>query len=441
MADLLSDVARHIRRERLLNPAEPVRVAVSGGIDSMVLLHVLGALGHPSSVMHVDHDLRGTESDDDLAFVRESCLAAGIPFVSKRLDVLERARISGISIQMAARELRYAWFQELRVADPRQMALGHHADDAVETLLLGMMRGTGAHGWAGLRPANDGFIRPLLCVGRKEIVRYAREHAIRFREDSSNGDPKYLRNRVRLAVLPMLENARPGSLRAIARSLAPLREMERLASKRIAEECVDLRSDEKGVLRVPFDRIEQSEASHLFLLHLLRDRGFHPNTIERVHEAITERATGRMFYSDAHQANVDRDTLLISPNLRARPVYIIEDHATPPFGALFTWTYGTNEQPTGTLAPDRAWLDADRLDFPLELRPWQQGDRIRPIGPGGSKLVSDLLIDAKVPMSEKENVFVLISSGTVVWVAGHRVAEGFQVRPGTRNTFLITRNP
>ena len=441
MADLLSDVARHIRREALLKAKEPVRVAVSGGIDSMVLLHVLGSLGHPCVVAHVDHGLRGSESDDDLAFVRETCLTAAIPFLFKSVDVPGRVRARGVSIQMAARELRYAWFQELRCTDPMPIALGHHADDAVETLVLGLMRGVGAQGWAGMRPANDGFIRPLLFAGREDIIRYAQEHAIRYREDSSNADPKYLRNRVRLDVLPLLESSRPGALRSIARSLTPLRELERLAGRRIAEECMDLRPDGEGVLRVPFDRIERSEAPHLFLLHLLRERGFHPDTIERVREAVAEQATGSVFSSTDHMLNIDRHALLISPAHHARPVHTIEEFAPPSPDGPFAWSYGTSDEPAGILTPDRARLDAERLTFPLELRPWRHGDRIRPIGLGGSKLVSDLLIDAKVPMTEKEDVYVLVSSGTVVWVCGHRVAEGFQATSGTRWTFVIEQKP
>ena len=441
MADLISDVARHIRREALLKPKEPVRVAVSGGIDSMVLLHVLGSLGHPCSVVHVDHGLRGIESDQDAAFVRDTCLAAEIPFLFKRVDVPGRVRATGVSIQMAARELRYAWFQELRYAEPMPIALGHHADDAVETLVLGLMRGVGAHGWAGMRPANDGFIRPLLCVGREEVVRYAREHAIRYREDSSNADPKYLRNRVRHDVLPLLESARPGALRSIGRSLKPLREMERLASLRIADECMDLRPDGHGVLRVPFDRIERSGAPHLFLLHLLRERGFHPDTIERVREAVAEQATGGVFSSTDHLLNIDRHVLLITPARHVRPVQTIEEFAPPSADGPFAWSYGTFDEPAGILTPDRARLDAERLTFPLELRPWRHGDRIHPIGLGGSKLVSDLLIDAKVPATEKEEVYVLVSNGTVVWVCGHRVAEGFQATSGTRRTFVIEQRP
>ena len=223
---MLAEVERYIRRERMLEAEQPVLVAVSGGVDSMVLLHVLRALGHPCEVGHVDHGLRGAESDADRAFVEEHCRVNDIPFRVTKVDPKASAKGMEVSVQMAGRELRYAWFAELLKELGRPLAMGHHRDDATETLFINLLRGTGAHGWASIPPVSGNIVRPLLCVDRDAILTYAREDQVQFREDSSNADPKYLRNRIRHELLPLIEAMRPGAHKAIARSVDLLRETD-----------------------------------------------------------------------------------------------------------------------------------------------------------------------------------------------------------------------
>jgi len=432
---MLLRTARSIRQEKLLKSKEAVRVAVSGGVDSMVLLHVLRALGHPCSVAHVDHGLRAAESDADLAFVRAHCEREKIPFVSVRVDVNARAEREDVSVQMAARDLRYEWFHALHAADGLPIALAHHADDAVETLLINLLRGTGTHGWAGIRPKSGPFVRPLLATGRADILRYAREHGIAFREDGTNADPKYLRNRIRHEVLPLLEELRPGALRAMGRSTALLRELVTVAMRHVDEEAAAFLPDAEGRVIIPFASIESAASPALLLNTLLRPRGFHPDVVERVHDAIVDRSTGALFHAEGQQVNVDRDALIIMPVKDAPPAIRVERDGATPADARFTWAFVEPGAPPDGM--DEVWLDADKLAFPLELRPWRTGDRIRPVGLGGSKLVSDVLTDAKVPLVDKAAVHVLVSAGEVVWVAGHRLAEGYRAGPGTREVFRI----
>lgn len=437
--DLRSDVARFIRREKLLRLGDPVCVAVSGGRDSMVLLHLLRELGHRCSVAHVDHGLRGAESDGDLAFVREHCHRESLPFRSTRVDVAAYASGYGLSHQMAARELRYAWLGELATGLSMPIALAHHGTDAVETLLLGLLRGTGVHGWAGIMASRVPFIRPLLVADGEEVARYADRHHIVFREDSSNTDPKYLRNRVRHELLPLMEALRPGAMRAMARSLDPLRELVAHADGPIGHMAGRFKPNVDGAVRVPFQEIERSGTPLLVLHRLLRHRGFHPELIHRIRDAMLDEATGSVFTTDGWRVNVDRGALLIATVGEEWPAYVIGTNAPPPPGSRFTWRFqeGTGDPPPAR--PDEALIDASRLDFPLELRPWRHGDRIRPAGLGGSKLVSDILVDAKVPMAEKNGVYVLESAGTVIWVAGHRLAEGYQATVGSTSVLRIAR--
>lgn len=436
-SSLLDAVRRFIRRERMLEPGEPLHVAVSGGIDSMVLLHALRGLGHPCAVLHVDHGLRGAESDGDRAFVEDHCRRAGIPFRCQPVDAAAHARAAGRSIQMAARELRYAFFAEARQDQPWRIALAHHADDAVETLLLHLMRGVGAAGWGTIPPASGAFVRPLLAVDRAAIEAYAMEHGIAFREDSSNADPKYLRNRVRHELLPLMEAMRPGAKRAMARGVSLLRELERAGG--LVQHAEPLPVNEPRDVRIPFTAVEGSPAPTLLLQQLLRHLGFHPDALDRLHDAILERSTGRAFIAGGWRASVDRDCVIVGQVPSDQPAFTIDLHQPAGQQAGFTWSLHEGEPFALPDSMDEALLDADRLDFPVELRPWREGDRMRPIGLGGSKLISDILIDAKVPRNRKDLAYVLVSGGEVAWLAGHRIGEGFQATAASQRVLRIRK--
>lgn len=427
--DLLDAVRRYMRRERLLAEREPVHVGVSGGVDSMVLLHILRRLGHNCSVIHVDHGLRGKDSADDLEFVSEHCRVLGIPFHGRRVDVHGRVELGGLSVQMAARELRYSFFEEVRMRQPRSIALAHHADDAIETLFINLLRGTGVSGWAGIRPINGPYVRPLLSVHRSGIMRYAVEHRLAFREDASNSDPKYLRNRIRHELVPLLEDLRPGASETIARSLAMLRELTR--------EPDSASPPDRGT--IPFRDIEASEAPGVLLHSALRPLGFHPDAIERIREAVGNRRTGRIFRAGDHQVLVDRDALRLGEPRSDMGAIVIDMNDVPGSGGGFAWDWVEAPDPACPASMLEAMLDADRLRFPLVLRSWQRGDRIRPIGLRGSKLVSDILIDAKVPRDEKHLAVVLVSGRDLAWVVGQRIGEGFQPTDATRRALRIRR--
>jgi tRNA(Ile)-lysidine synthase len=438
-SQLLDEVRRFIRRERMLEPGEPLHVAVSGGIDSMVLLHALRMLGHPCTVMHVDHGLRGAESDADRSFVEEHCRREGIPFRWKKVGAGAHARNNGLSIQMAARELRYAFFAEVWQERPWKTALAHHADDAVETLLMHLMRGVGVFGWSAIPPVSGVFVRPLLAVDRLMIEAYAAEHGIMHREDSSNAESKYLRNRVRHELLPLMESLRPGAKRAMARSAALLRELGRAGE--LVRSVDPLSLSDARELRIPFRAVEGSPTPILLLHQSLRHLGFHPDALERLHDAILERSTGCEFIAGSWRAIVDRDSVIIGRVPSDQPAFTIDLHQPAAQHAGFSWRLLEGGPFAVPDSMEEALLDADRLDFPVEVRPWRIGDRMRPIGLGGSKLVSDILIDAKVPLPAKERTHVLVSgSGEIAWLVGHRIGEGFQATAGSTRILRIRRD-
>ena len=434
---MLDEVKRTIRSSSMLRSGEAVRVAVSGGSDSMVLLHVLRSLGYACNVAHVDHGLRGSESTGDRNFVEEFCSTRGVPFRSVEVDVRSRADEGIGSVQMAARELRYAWFEALHAEDPMPTALGHHEDDATETLFINLLRGTGLHGWASIPPISGFFVRPLIGVSRATILAFATEHRIPFREDSSNTDPKYLRNRIRHELLPLLEDLRPGARGAIGRSVVALRELQNAADRSFTHELSGLAPEENAPFCLPFERFEELPFAQVALSLLLRPLGFHPNTIDRIGSAITERSTGAVFRTGNWSLCVDRSGIIVVSAKGEFPSYVVDENGSAtPNSSPFQWRMEKGPVPV-PVGMHEVILDADELAFPLELRPWCEADRIKPIGLAGSKLVSDILIDAKVPMIDKASSYVLISGGEVVWVVGHRLAEGFSAGPKAQRVLWI----
>lgn len=407
----------------------------------MVLLHVLRDMGHSCSVAHVDHGLRGEESTADRVFVEQEAARLGLTFRWVQVDLAGAGK--GRSVQMAAREMRYDWFKERLLEGPRAMALAHHQDDVLETLMIGLLRGMGNHGWAGIPPVTtlqEGrILRPLLDVGRDEIMAYAAEKGIAFREDPSNKDPKYLRNRVRAELLPLMEELRPGARSAMARSARSLRELTGLAQEQLRREAEGIGPDANGVLRIPKDRLTASGSPRLLLMHLLRAWKPHPDLVDQVLEAVEVEATGARFNLDDHRLTLEQDALVLDLRPDGFPTFLVSgsEVAGGERGPLSWKTCPPGEVDLG-LGMHTAWLDLSKLEFPLLFRPWKVGDRMKPVGLQGSKLVSDILTDAGVPRNEKERTYVLQSGEALVWVVGHRVAEGFPPSAKTQEVLRAT---
>lgn len=434
---MIAEVERTLSQRGLARPGEALWVAVSGGVDSMVLLHVLRELGHPCQVIHVDHGLRGAESDADKVFVGSHCAALGVHFSADRVEVRTYAETTGRSIQMAARELRYELFRARVAEGPHKLALAHHADDAVETLFLHLIRGMGMHGWGTIPYASGALIRPFLDVDREAILRYALRHGIPFREDSGNRDPKYLRNRVRQEVLPLLEEIRDGASRVLRRDVALLREMEIAAQTQVAHQLQALHPDAGAVTQVPLAILRNSLTPRLLLHALLAPHGHHPDEIDRIHRAVLEGATGATFGNAGTRVVVDREVIVIQPLESPPPTWTIEAPDAVPMDAPLHITAHDAADMNLDQGPNVAWLNMDAVRFPIILRPWRPGDRMRPLGLQGRKLVSDILTDAKVPSHRKPSVMVLESAGVIIWLCGHRIAEDARVREGDSRVLRI----
>lgn len=340
---------------------------------------------------------------------------------------------------MAARELRYSWFQEIRSSKKFDfIATAHHLDDQAETFLINLVRGTGISGLHGILSKQGFVIRPLLFAFRKEIAEYAREHHITFREDSSNLDDKYIRNRFRLKIIPLLEEINPDFRKTLTTEIKILRGWEELGRKEVEKHISGLLKTQKDKTIIDIKALTNSSPNELYAWEILSSYGFNPSVVADI-MANLDGSSGRTFLSPSYKAITDRDTLII------RQIQTIqEDHGSmvsaktksisQPLKLKFSvLIYAKNT--TIPVGKDFASLDYNKLSFPMEVRKWKAGDSFHPFGMKGKKKVSDLLIDEKVPLPDKENIYVLCSSGEIAWVIGRRIDQRFRITSKTTKIF------
>ena len=450
-------VRHYIEQHRLLPPGARVLVGVSGGVDSVVLMVVLKQLGYIPEAAHVNYQLRGDASDGDEAFVQALCRQRGVSFHLETVDAAAYAEERGLSIQEAARDVRYAFFA--RVAereDLRYAALAHHIDDQAETVLLNLLRGTGPEGLAGmpvqrtLAPGSAArLVRPLLGVCRAEIEAFARQEGLAWREDESNLYLKYQRNVVRAAVLPLLEKHFGDAASVnIARSAALVREyvddafrqaLTAYFEQAARPEARQLDLDALGTLAPVWRRRLILEAFQRWLPGVQR----HAALAEAV-EALIDTQPGRRVALKGGTVWRGRDGLVFTlpseTGAAAQDAILVHPGATVALepGLLHVEVFDERPARLDAEAPTRVFADAGRLVFPLIARRWQPGDRFRPLGMNGTKKLSDFLTDAKVPPHRRAGTWVLVSGTEIVWVVGMRLAESVRVEPGTRRFAKFT---
>ena len=412
-----------------------VLAAVSGGIDSMAMLHLLHSAGVSTVAAHCNFGLRGDESDLDESFVKAEALKLGIPCRSKRFDTTAYAAQNGLSIQMAARELRYRWFHELAAQENFDViAIAHNRDDRIETLLINLARGTGIHGLTGIRPQNGKIIRPLLFASRNEIEDYAKTHGIRFREDSSNATDGYARNYIRHHVIPGMEQYFPGMRQAMERSMEHFAGMELFyneAIERYKNQIVTVRDD---LIYMDMQGILQSPSPPTLLYELLKPFGFSNSIADEILEE-REYSSGRQFFSNTFRLVQNRQSLILQKLENDPPhEYLIDEHTLELNVPIRLKINRFDKYPAFKVDsnPDVACLDGSKLQFPLLLRKWKHGDKFRPLGMKKMKKLSDFFTDAKLSLIEKERCWVIVSGSQIVWVAGMRIDDRFKITHETK---------
>jgi tRNA(Ile)-lysidine synthase len=428
------------QQHRLVQKHDRLAVAVSGGLDSMVLTHLYLETGFSFEVLHVNFQLRGAESDADEVFVTEFCAAHQLRCRVHRVDTKMYATQHRLSIQLAARQLRYAWFAHLLEHDFSKIATAHHQTDAAETFFINLFRGTGISGLTGIPVEKDGIVRPLLFATRQEIDAYAAAHTVLWREDSSNQSNTYLRNHLRHDLAPVLTNINPAWQQTLASTQARLRAAEHALEREIARWKSTWTQKESGDWVIPVASFSDWPEPAAWVWEAVKPFGFSFAVCEQLLKSVGNLQSGKRFESATHCVWVDRDVLILA--VKKEPadyaVLIPEISETP--GSYEGFGSSLLVMATETAFGgdrDEIHVDADRLDFPLTWRTWQPGDRFQPLGMTGFKKVSDFLIDEKIPLSEKAFVTVLETKGEIVWVVGHRLDNRFKVTGRTTKQINI----
>lgn len=433
---------KYLRLNRLIDSGGTTLAAVSGGVDSMVMLRLLHEAGVALAVAHCNFSLRGDESDGDEAFVKQKATEGGMNFHGIRFDVRKHAAQKGISIEMAARELRYRWFDELATQHGySRIAVAHHRDDNIENLFIRLARGTGIKGLTGMKAVHGNIIRPLLFASRDEIAAYAKEKAVTFREDSSNAGDDYVRNHIRHHLIPGLENFFPGLRNVLNRDIEHFEGVEafyRESLERFKQQTCRISGE---IMYIDIPLLLQSPSPATLLYDILHPYGFSAGAIS---EALSPPfRSGRLFYSASHRLLCDRKSLLLQArepdDKQEYPVDLTKNLWRLPHITLFISRFATPPEYSPDRNPAIACLDGDRLIQPLIIRQWRPGDRFQPLGMNRMKKLSDFFIDLKLSLAEKEKVQVLTSAGQIVWVVGYRIDDRYKITPDVRKVVRIEK--
>jgi len=428
----------YLQRNQLCEPRDVVLLGVSGGIDSMVMLDLFLRAGFRVGVAHCNYRLRADESDRDEAFVRQVARNHQLPFHVQHFDTRDFAKEQGLSVQMAARRLRYRWFDKLSDQHGYQaIAIGHNKNDQAETFLINLSRGTGLKGLTGMKQKNGRYIRPLLFASREEIEAYSRQQGVAFREDSSNQSDKYSRNKIRHQVIPVFRELNPRFLDTMMENIDRLKDVYTIYRMAIDEKKARLVQSQGSDVYIKKD-IKELKACETFLFEILKEFGFSGDVIRSVADGL-DGPPGRSFYSPSHKLVRDRQWLIVTPLSReSRERYYIEadqqkvEH--PLKLKLRRVDASSYDIPRD---PAIACIDRDKVSFPLIIRRWQQGDYFKPLGMSHFKKLSDFFVDRKYSLVDKQRAWLLTSGEKIVWIPGQRLDDRFKVDEHTRHVLEI----
>ncbi|MBR4898168.1 MAG: tRNA lysidine(34) synthetase TilS [Prevotella sp.] len=429
-------VRQFIEQQGLMVAGHRYLVGVSGGADSVALLLLLHEMGYAVEAAHCNFKLRGEESDRDEQFVRSLCEGRQIPLHIIHFDTRTYARLHKVSIEMAARELRYNYFEQLRrdigAAD---ICVAHHQDDNVETVLLNLVRGTGIHGLTGMRPRQGHILRPLLCLSRQQIVGWLATRGQTFVTDSSNLEADVWRNKLRLNVIPQLFDITPQASQNILKTAQLLNESAKVCDKAVDEALG--RTTEGQSLTI--SRLMEEPSPLVVLFAWLEPHGFSSATVRQIERQLHAAATGSYWQSATHEVCIDRDRLLLQEREPEQPELLIPETGTYVYDNDMKVRVSISDTPAISRQPFCLTVDADKVRFPLRLRPVVQGERFVPLGmKKGSRLVSDFLTDCKLSLFARRRQLLLAdASGRTVWLPGLRPDERFRIGHDTRRMLKV----
>jgi tRNA(Ile)-lysidine synthase len=442
---MLQAFKAYIRSTKLFQQEDRILLAVSGGVDSIVMVKLFEDAGFKFGIAHFNFKLRGADSEGDEIFVKSIADKAGVPFYVKHFDTKQYASEHKISIQMAARDLRYAWFDELiNEFGYAYVSTAHHLDDQAETFFINILRGAGISGMHGILPKQGKIIRPLMFTTREMIMEYTLLHDLAWRDDRSNKSRKYLRNKLRHDVLSELSKISPKFSYKLNESICYLRDVETIYNSHLAGVTADLVQNTPEGILISIDWIYEYEPHETYLFELLKPYGFPFPVIKEIVRSL-DTFSGKIFYSPTHRLLRDRENFIIQPlsDLVAetpedRTLFIEKGvtHIDEPVCLRADETDQISDLPMGKASV--ACLDLEKLVFPLQLRKWEKGDWFMPLGLKGKKKLSDFFVDQKISLADKEKVWLLVSGEDIVWVIGKRIDNRYRITPKTKKAYVIS---
>ncbi len=440
---LLEKFKIYIKQQNLFQPKDKLLLAVSGGVDSVVLCELCKQAGYDFVIAHCNFQLRGAESERDEKFVYGLVQKYNIQVLVKRFDTEKYAADNKLSIQVAARELRYQWFNELisneSLGIGHWVVTAHHANDNIETMLMNFFKGTGISGLKAILPKQGKIARPLLFACKKEIISFAKEHKLDFVEDSSNASDKYTRNYFRNKLIPGIKEVFPQVEENLANNLQRFREAEQLYQQAIDQHKKKLLEPKRNEIHIPVLKLLKARPLHSIVYEIIKDFGFTaPQTDDCI--ALLKSETGKYVQSPSHRIIRNRAWIIISPNetTEANNV-LIEREGDIDFteGKLEIKKLQTSNLKLQT-SHQTAQLDAEKINFPLFLRKWKQGDYFYPLGMNKKKKLSRFFIDQKLSLTQKEKTWVIEMNKKIIWVVGMRIDDRFKITDTTKEIMQIT---
>ena len=440
-------VSIYIKEKNLFPPKAPLLVAASGGIDSMVTIHLLHSMNYRLAIGHCNFQLRGTEAVKDKELVEATAKALDLPIHTIEFETESYARSHGMSVQEAARELRYSWLEEIRRKNGyHRIVTGHHRKDNAETVLYKLIKRTGIRGIRGILPKRGHIVRPMLCLSKDAVLEYAGNHAVDFREDTSNFSDKYSRNFLRLNVLPKLQELNPKVIEAIDGLSHKVAEAEILMSERLKQIRSKILFEHQDTFELKFGYVLQHGSGRTILYEILRDFGFNEEQCIGIYKTLQSQP-GSEFLSGTHRIIKDRKSLFIVP-LESERQSILQYDKLPKQIQFNDHKIQLRAVPINKVTlrenASYAYMDLDKIQFPITIRYWKQGDYFYPFGltrersdKVGKKKLSKYFKDEKVSGFAKKNTPVLFSGEHLIWLVGHRIDHRFRMTTETRNVLKM----
>jgi tRNA(Ile)-lysidine synthase len=437
---MIQRLIHFITENKIFDKSHKILVGVSGGIDSVVLLDLLDKAGYSMAIAHCNFQLRGAESDKDERLVHALALKYDVSIFKIAFDTLAIATERKISIEMAARDLRYEWFEKIRSENNCDfIAVAHHRDDQLETFFLNLARGTGLAGLTGMNPVNGKVVRPLLFASRGEIENYRHELFLDFRMDATNQNLEFQRNKIRHSLMPIMDSLNPNFREGLIRTMDHLDKTASIYNRTITEAWQRVATTKDQTHYISIEAVQNLDPLDTYLFEFLKPFGFKGSNIRDIVQSLSG-LSGKQFTSATHRLLHDRENLVLTPFMEEEVSHFYLDQEQNEISDPIHLKI-SKEMSNGTIhytdSQSEASIDQDKIQFPLLIRRWQQGDYFKPLGMTGLKKLSDYFVDSKLSILEKENVWILANGEQIVWIIGYRLDDRYKITSQTKRIVKI----